>query len=157
MLIWWSHWRDKDTYTRTSLTYRTPTHTQHKEISPFSATQSLRPWPPFRCFSGVVEKKTSPLSISVWFPNTLGLSSIFQPSFPIQHSMKTNHCIHATKPSNSQLCEKQKKIGWQPKIMNAPQDKQSDSKLFLALAWPKPLSGNPKHKNVPTAKPKTVD
>ena len=75
MIRWWAHWRVKDTYTRTSLTSRTPMHTQQKEISPFSATQSLRPWIPFQCYSGAVEKKSSPLALLVWLPNTPGLSS----------------------------------------------------------------------------------
>ena len=75
MLSWWAHWRYKDTCTRTSLTSRTPTHTQHKEISPFSATQSLRTWFPFQCYSGVVEKKSNPLALSMWFPDTPGFPS----------------------------------------------------------------------------------
>ena len=84
--------KSKDTYTRTSLTSRTPTHTQHKEISPFSATQSLIPELPFQCYSGVVEKKANPLALSVWLPNTPGLSS--KPS-PHSHS-NTVHILTTT-------------------------------------------------------------
>ena len=55
------------TDTRTRLASRTPTHTQHKEISPFSATQSLRPWSPFQCYSGVMDKKAILVALSMWF------------------------------------------------------------------------------------------
>ena len=34
MLSWWAHYRAKNTYTRTSLTSKTPIHTQHKESVP---------------------------------------------------------------------------------------------------------------------------
>ena len=74
MIRWWAHWRAKDTYTRVSLDSRTST-CPTQGINPFFATQSLRPWPPFQCYSGVVEKKASPLALSVWLPNTPSLSS----------------------------------------------------------------------------------
>ena len=34
LLSWWAHYRAKKTYTGTSLTSKTPTHTQHKESVP---------------------------------------------------------------------------------------------------------------------------
>ena len=34
LLSWWAHYRAKNTYTRTILTSKTPTHTQHKESVP---------------------------------------------------------------------------------------------------------------------------
>ena len=34
MLSWWAHYRAKNTYTGTSLTSKTPKHTQHKESVP---------------------------------------------------------------------------------------------------------------------------
>ena len=34
LLSWWAHYRAKSTYTRTSLTSKTPKHTQHKESVP---------------------------------------------------------------------------------------------------------------------------
>ena len=34
MLSWWAHYRAKNTYTRASLTSKTPKHTQHKESVP---------------------------------------------------------------------------------------------------------------------------
>ena len=43
---------------------------------------------------GVVEKKSSPLALSVWFPITR-LSSKPSPHPCSQHSPETNHCIHA--------------------------------------------------------------
>ena len=67
ILSWWAHWRAVDTNTRAILDSRTPTHTQHKEVSAFSATQSLRPWSSLQCSSGVVEKKSSLVALSVWF------------------------------------------------------------------------------------------
>ena len=153
MLCWWAHCRARNTYTRTSLTSKTPTHTQHKEsvpsllhspsglafpssaiqglwrrklalylclcgfqthkvyqanqapipaphivrrptialmqsfscysltgkITPKQIIQSLRPCIPFQCYSGVVEKKSNPIALSVWFPNTPGLSKQAKP------------------------------------------------------------------------------
>ena len=69
MLSWWARCRARNTYTRTSLTSKKPTHPT-QGISPFSATQSLRPCIPFQCYPGVVEKKVSPLALSVWLPIT---------------------------------------------------------------------------------------
>ena len=96
MLNWWAHWRAKDTDTRTSLAFRTPTHTQHKEISPFSATQSLRPSSPFQCYSGVVENKSSSVALSVWFST----HQVYQsPQALIHYSIAVrgqNHCMQAT-------------------------------------------------------------
>ena len=97
MLSWWAHWRDTDTNTRTRLAFIIPTHTQHKEISPFSATQSLKPWSPFQCYSGVVEKKDSSVALSVWFSTY----QVYQaPQTLIHHSNAVrghNHCMQAAK------------------------------------------------------------
>ena len=97
MLSWWAHWRAIDTNTRTNLDSRTPTHTQHKEISPFSTTQSLRPWSPFECYSGVVEKKSNSVALSVWFST----HQVYQaPQALIHHSNVVrgqNHCMQASK------------------------------------------------------------
>ena len=70
MLSWWAHYRARNTYTRTSLTSKTPTHTQHKESVPSLLLSPSRPAFPFQCYPGVVEKKVSPLALSVWFPIT---------------------------------------------------------------------------------------
>ena len=120
MISWWAHWRDKDTYTQTSLTSRTPTHTQHKEISPFSVMQSLRPWPPFQCYLGVVEKKFIPLSLSVWFPNAPSLSSTSGPHSPLQCSPRTKPLRVCNKPSIRDLTGEKQFLG-----------------SFLALSCPK--------------------
>ena len=99
MLSWWAHWRARDTYTRTNLASRTPTHIQHKEISPFSTMQSLRPWSPFQCYSGVVEKKT----ISVLYlcgSQPTGFIKHLKPSIttPVHSEDKTAAC---KQPNNS--------------------------------------------------------
>jgi len=96
MLSWWAHWRAADTNTRTSLDSRTPTHTQHKEVSPFSATQSLRPWSSLQCSSGVVEKKSSSIALSVWF----SFHQVCQASQAIIHQPKNSP---GTNPMNPQL------------------------------------------------------
>ena len=53
MLSWWAHYRGKNTYTRTSLTSKTPKHTQHKEsvpsllhspLGPASASSAIQGW-----------------------------------------------------------------------------------------------------------------
>ena len=69
MLSWWAHRRARNTYTRTSLTPKTPTHTQHKELVPSLLHSPSGPAFPFQCYPGVVEKKVSPLALSMWFPN----------------------------------------------------------------------------------------
>ena len=93
MLSWWAHWRATDTNTRASLASRTPTHTQHKEVSPFSATQSLRPRSSLQWSSGVVEKKASSIALSVWFSIPRFIKHI-RPSFTtlMQSEDKTAAC-----------------------------------------------------------------
>ena len=70
MLSWWARCRARNTYTRTSLTSKTPTHTQLKESVLSLLHSPLGPAFPFQCYPGVVEKKFSPLALSVWFPIT---------------------------------------------------------------------------------------
>ena len=95
MLSWWAHWRATDTNTRNILASRTPIHTQHKEISPFSATRSLKPQSPFQCYSGFVEKKANLAALSVWFST----HHFYQaPQALIHHSNAVwgqNHCMQA--------------------------------------------------------------
>ena len=71
-----------------------------------------------------MEKKAIPLARSVWFPNTLGLSSKPSPHPYSQHSPKTNHYTHAI---NQQLHIGQGK---------------TTPESFLALSWPKRLPSN---------------
>ena len=42
-----------------------------------------------------MEKKASPLALSMWFPNTPSLSNKPSRHLCSQHSPKTNHCTHA--------------------------------------------------------------
>ena len=132
MLSWWARWRAKDTYTRTILACRTPTHTQHKEIIPFSATKSLRPWSPFQCYSGVCGEE-SQLSSSVYVVlNPPGLSSTSGPHSPLQCSLRTKPLRACTKPSITALTG----------VKQLPES-------FLALLCPKRFHSNlqqPNHK-----------
>ena len=121
MLSWWAHWRAADTNTSTSLDSRTPTHTQHKEVSPFSATQSLRPWSPFQCYSGVVEKKSNPLALFLWVPN----HQVYQAPQALIHQPKIVwrqiHCMQAAKQLFKRLQGKtQSNKSWQMTAHDQP-------------------------------------
>ena len=101
MLGWWAHWRAIDTNTRTSLASITSTHTQHKEIRPFSTMQSLIPWSPFQCYLGVVEKKSRLVALSVWFSTHQVCQA---PQALIHHSNAVrgqNHCMQAANSYSS--------------------------------------------------------
>ena len=69
MLSWWAHYRAKNTYTRTSLTSKTPTHTQHKESVPSLLHSPSGPTFPPSAIQGGGEEG-SPLALFVWFPAT---------------------------------------------------------------------------------------
>ena len=71
-----------------------------------------------------MEKKSIPLALFVWFPNTPSLSRKPSPHPYSQHSLKTKHCMHAV---NRQLPLGQRKM--------TPES-------FLALSWPKRLQNN---------------
>ena len=89
-----------------------------------------------------MEKKASPLALSVWIPNTPGLSSKPSPHPHSKHSLKTNHCIHAVKQAIHGL-DRGKSI----------------PRSFLALSWPKRLHTIHSNQNVreTTASPRILE
>ena len=75
-------WKAKDTYTGAILTSKTPTHTQHQETVPSLLHSPSGPDFPFHCYPGVVEKKASHLTLSVWLPKPRLLKHT-QPLIPL--------------------------------------------------------------------------
>ena len=143
MLNQYTHGEAKDTYTKASLTSKTPTHTQNQESVPSLLHSPSGPEFPCQCSFGVVEKKASHLNLFVWLPN-LGFSRIanLQSHSTQSEDQPLDTC---SKTINSQLCEEnQRKQGDNPKMVNVAQAKQGDLELFLALSWPKQLEINPK-------------
>ena len=143
MLNWCAHGRTKDAYTKASLTSKTPTHTRHQESVPSMLHSPSCPEFPCQCSFRVVEKKSSCLTLSLWLPNP-GFSSI--PNLQSHSTQSEDQPLHIrNKTISSQLYEEnQRKQDDNPKMVNTAQAKQGDSKLFLALAWPKQLSNTQK-------------
>ena len=108
MLSWWAHYRARNTYTRTSLTSKTPTHTQHKESVP----QSLHSLPVI--FKGCGEESQPSSSIYVISKHTRFIKQTNPPSLlPTQSKDQPLHTRSHT--SRSQL---------------------GQGKQFLSHSWP---------------------
>ena len=103
MLSWWPQWRAKDAYTRVNWTFKTSTHPS-TGISPFSASQSLRPWLPFPIlFKGYGEE--SQQSNSIWVaPNTSFLNHT-QPLILLSTVRSRPTTAYHSKTNSSQLYE----------------------------------------------------
>ena len=99
---------------------------------------------PFQYSSRVVEKKASSLTLSEWLHRTSFLKHT-QPLILLS-IVRRPTTTYRSKTNNSQLCEKDEdnKVTTPNEKVNLAQVKQDDSDLFLALAWPKQLSNNPK-------------
>ena len=88
MLSWWAHWRAKDTYTRTSLSSRTPTHTNTRK-SVLSLQHS--PSDPELRSSAIQDcgEEIQPTSSVCVVPKPTSLSSTSGPHSPLQCSLRT--------------------------------------------------------------------
>ena len=131
MLSWWPQWRAKDAYTRVNLTYKTPTHPT-PGISPFSVSQSFRPWLPFPIlFKGCGEE--SQQSKSVWVaPNTIFIKH----TLPLTtlSTVRWPTIAYRSKTNSSQLCEEDE----DNRVTN-PNKKVNTSpinKMTQSCSWP---------------------
>ena len=112
MLSWWSQWRAKDAYTRVNRTYNTSTHPTPR-ISPFSASQSFRPWLPFPIlFKGCGEEIQQ--SNSVWVAPKHQVSQAYPASNPTLNSLNTNHYIPIVKQAAHGSVMKINTARWHP-------------------------------------------
>ena len=107
MLSWWAHCRARNTYTRTTLTSKTPTDTQHKESVPSLLHSPSGPAFPSSAIPGCGEESQPSSSVGMVPKHTRFIKQP-KPSFPFQHSPKTNHCIHASKQAIHNFVRKTK-------------------------------------------------